>query len=147
MIYIQGVTQIDIDLTNQEVVVEGTAMFIDMIAAVEQTGKKVTISGQGVGLGAAVAVLDESLHSQVVTGSATKGHIRFVQISKEKVLIEGVISSASGLAPGLHGLYITEFGDFSEGCSSSGNHFNPHHKKHGGNINGFLSYSYLGRSS
>lgn len=38
----------------------------------------------------------------------------------------------SGLAPGLHGFHIHEYGDLREGCDSLCGHYNPTNKKHGG---------------
>jgi len=37
-----------------------------------------------------------------------------------------------GLADGKHGFHIHEYGDLSDGCTSSCAHFNPFGKKHGG---------------
>jgi len=37
-----------------------------------------------------------------------------------------------GLAPGLHGFHVHEFGDLSQGCQSAGEHFNPFNMAHGG---------------
>ncbi len=38
----------------------------------------------------------------------------------------------SGLAKGLHGFHVHEYGDLSDGCNSSCSHFNPFNKNHGG---------------
>ena len=37
----------------------------------------------------------------------------------------------NGLAPGIHGMHIHEFGDLSDGCDSAGGHYNPDGVDHG----------------
>lgn len=51
------------------------------------------------------------------------------QVTADKVLIDGTID---GLTPGPHGLHVHEFGDFTDGCLSTGGHFNPAGVAHGG---------------
>jgi Cu-Zn family superoxide dismutase len=59
-----------------------------------------------------------------------KGTIWLTQEGDGKpVALKGEIS---GLAPGLHGFHVHEFGDTTDGCVSAGPHFNPHGKTHGG---------------
>ncbi len=43
-----------------------------------------------------------------------------------------VTGEVTGLKPGSHGFHIHVFGDYSAGCVSTGSHFNPSGKEHGG---------------
>jgi len=43
-----------------------------------------------------------------------------------------VTGQVTGLAPGNHGFHVHQFGDVSAGCGSTGGHFNPAGKEHGG---------------
>ena len=59
-----------------------------------------------------------------------KGVIKFSQnINSKKVRVEYEIK---GLTNGKHGFHVHEYGDLTDGCSSSCAHFNPYNKKHGG---------------
>ena len=60
--------------------------------------------------------------------SGVSGVVRFVQKEGEKVQIT---AEFKGLAPGLHGFHIHEFGNLSEGCKTAGPHYNPFGKNHG----------------
>ncbi|KHJ88394.1 copper/zinc superoxide dismutase, partial [Oesophagostomum dentatum] len=43
-----------------------------------------------------------------------------------------IIGEIEGLAPGLHGFHVHELGDLTDGCTSTGPHFNPGNRPHGG---------------
>ncbi len=94
-------------------------------------------------LGAAVAIMhrggDTRTACGVVRFTQASGKTRVAhtsliqlfipQVSMETVLIDGTID---GLAPGLHGFHVHEFGDFTGGCLSTGGHYNPTSSRHGG---------------
>ncbi|KAI3983112.1 hypothetical protein MKX01_035393 [Papaver californicum] len=56
------------------------------------------------------------------------GTIYFTQQGDEPTKVIGTIS---GLKPGLHGFHIHALGDTTNGCTSTGPHFNPAGKDHG----------------
>lgn len=68
----------------------------------------------------AVAVLNGS---EGVTGT-----ILFAQEGDGPTTVAG---SISGLKPGLHGFHVHALGDTTNGCMSTGPHFNPFDKEHG----------------
>ncbi|ORE01085.1 copper/zinc superoxide dismutase [Rhizopus microsporus var. microsporus] len=43
-----------------------------------------------------------------------------------------IYANLTGLTGGDHGIHIHEFGDLSQGCNSTGAHYNPFNKTHGG---------------
>lgn len=58
-----------------------------------------------------------------------KGSLHFIQHSFTGVThVKGRIT---GLTPGLHGFHIHALGDTTNGCNSTGPHFNPMKKDHG----------------
>lgn len=65
----------------------------------------------------------------VLKGSTeVSGTISFVQEENNPTTIEGEIK---GLTPGKHGLHIHQLGDTTNGCNSTGPHFNPKNVEHG----------------
>tara|TARA_B100001059_G_scaffold233516_1_gene273754 strand:- start:2863 stop:3396 length:534 start_codon:yes stop_codon:yes gene_type:complete len=57
------------------------------------------------------------------------GHVKFTQRKNKKVKVSYEIN---GLSDGEHGFHVHEYGDLSDGCTSSCSHFNPFHTNHGG---------------
>ncbi|CAD6203639.1 unnamed protein product [Miscanthus lutarioriparius] len=68
----------------------------------------------------AVAVLGSS--------EGVKGTIFFTQEGDGPTTVTG---SVSGLKPGLHGFHVHALGDTTNGCISTGPHYNPASKEHG----------------
>ncbi|PON47544.1 Superoxide dismutase (Cu/Zn) / superoxide dismutase copper chaperone [Trema orientale] len=66
----------------------------------------------------------------LITGdsSTIRGSLQFVQDSNGPTQVKGRIT---GLSPGLHGFHIHSLGDTTNGCNSTGPHFNPLKKDHG----------------
>uniref|UniRef100_A0A1D1XRE1 Superoxide dismutase copper chaperone n=1 Tax=Anthurium amnicola TaxID=1678845 RepID=A0A1D1XRE1_9ARAE len=114
---LDGVKRVDVDLNNQVVRVLGSLPVKTMLDALEQTGRKARLIGQGspedFQISAAVAEFK---------GPIIFGVVRLAQVSMELARIE---ASFSGLEPGKHGWAINEFGDLTKGAASTGKVFNP----------------------
>ncbi|KAK4389383.1 Copper chaperone for superoxide dismutase, chloroplastic/cytosolic [Sesamum angolense] len=114
---LDGVKNVDVDLANQVVRVLGTSPVKILTEALEQTGRKARLIGQG--------VPDDFLVSAAVAefkGPAIFGVVRLAQVNMELARIE---ANFSGLPPGKHGWSINEFGDLTSGAASTGKVFNP----------------------
>ncbi|KAL3647238.1 hypothetical protein CASFOL_008206 [Castilleja foliolosa] len=114
---LDGVRNVDVDLTNHVVRVLGNSPVKILTEALEQTGRKARLIGQG--------VPDDFLVSAAVAefkGPSIFGVVRVAQVSMELARIE---ANFSGLSPGKHGWSINEFGDLTEGAASTGKVFNP----------------------
>ncbi|XP_058187257.1 copper chaperone for superoxide dismutase, chloroplastic/cytosolic [Rhododendron vialii] len=117
---VDGVKNVDVDLSNQVVRILGSSPVKTMTKALEQTGRKARLIGQG--------VPEDFLVSAAVSefkGPDIFGVVRLAQVNMELARIE---ANFSGLSPGKHGWSINEFGDLTKGPSSTGKVFNPANK-------------------
>ncbi|XP_039045465.1 superoxide dismutase [Cu-Zn] 2-like [Hibiscus syriacus] len=65
----------------------------------------------------------------LITGdNNVRGSVHFTQIPNGITHVQGKIT---GLSPALHGFHIHALGDTTNGCNSTGPHFNPLKKDHG----------------
>ncbi|XP_005988928.1 copper chaperone for superoxide dismutase [Latimeria chalumnae] len=122
---VPGIRSVEINLAAEQVLVDTTLTSQEVQTLIETTGRRAVLKGMGstnqVNLGAAVAMMSGA--------SLVQGVVRFLQLSEDRCVIEGVIDS---LNPGLHGLHVHEFGDITDSCFSCGDHFNPSGVCHGG---------------
>ncbi|KAJ3672212.1 hypothetical protein LUZ60_006933 [Juncus effusus] len=61
-------------------------------------------------------------------GSEVQGVVTLLQISDGPTTVK---IRVTGLTPGPHGFHLHEYGDTTNGCISTGAHFNPNKMKHG----------------
>lgn len=70
----------------------------------------------------------ETGRAHLAGNSPVKGVLNFTECSGEL----RIVGEITGLTPGQHGFHVHEFGDiFSNGCDSTGKHFNPTKALHG----------------
>lgn len=62
--------------------------------------------------------------------SGTSGIALFVQPDENSPT--WIVVNLDGLSPGYHGFHLQESNNFTEGCNSTGLHFNPFNETHGG---------------
>lgn len=114
---VEGVKNIEVDLSNQVVRILGNSPVKTLTEALEQTGRKARLIGQG--------VPEDFLISAAVAefkGPDVFGVVRLAQVNMELARIE---ANFSGLSPGKHGWSINEYGDLTRGAASTGKVFNP----------------------
>ncbi|XP_038658224.1 superoxide dismutase [Cu-Zn]-like isoform X2 [Scyliorhinus canicula] len=74
-------------------------------------------------------VAEFQIEDQLISLSGAESIIGRSMVDTEEVFVKGTIE---GLKPGKHGLYVCALGNITNGCISSGTHYNPCDKKHGG---------------
>ncbi|KAI5417428.1 copper chaperone for superoxide dismutase, chloroplastic/cytosolic [Lathyrus oleraceus] len=118
---VDGIKNVEVDLSNQVVRILGSTPVKIMTEALEQTGRKARLIGQG--------VPEDFLISAAVSefkGPDIFGVVRLAQVNMELARIE---ANFSGLSPGKHSWSINEFGDLTRGAASTGKVFNPPNKQ------------------
>ncbi|XP_004515745.1 copper chaperone for superoxide dismutase, chloroplastic/cytosolic [Cicer arietinum] len=118
---INGIKNVEVDLSNQVVRILGSTPVKTMTEALEQTSRKARLIGQG--------VPEDFLISAAVSefkGPDIFGVVRLAQVNMELARIE---ANFSGLSPGKHFWSINEFGDLTRGAASTGKVFNPLNKE------------------
>ncbi|KAL9258695.1 Copper chaperone for superoxide dismutase, chloroplastic/cytosolic-like protein [Drosera capensis] len=114
---IEGVKRVEVDLSNQVVRILGTTSVKFLADALDQTGRKAPLIGQG--------VPEDFLVSAAVAefkGPNIFGVVRVAQVNMELARIE---ANFSGLSPGKHGWSINNYGDLTRGAASTGKVYNP----------------------
>ncbi|KAJ4712907.1 Superoxide dismutase [Melia azedarach] len=114
---VTGIKNVEVDLSNQVVRILGNSPVKVMTEALEQTGRKARLIGQG--------IPEDFLVSAAVAefkGPDIFGVVRLAQLNMELARIE---ANFSGLSPGKHGWSINEFGDLTRGAASTGKLYNP----------------------
>jgi len=130
----KDVSDFQINLEEQRVVVTSTLPSENLKDLLETTGKRAVLLGLGQKSEAAVAMLGGLIGSSRVSGVV--GVVRFLQPGGGggPCVIDGTID---GLTPGDHALAIHESGDISRGCDSVGEHYDPYRStRHGSPMNG-----------
>ncbi|KAJ6840003.1 copper chaperone for superoxide dismutase, chloroplastic [Iris pallida] len=117
LLKLDGVKNVDVDLSNQVVRVLGSLPVKTMIDALEQTGRKTKLIGQGNPNDFLVSAAVAEFKGPIIFGV-----VRLAQVNMELARIE---ASFSGLSPGKHGWAIHEFGDLTSGAVSTGKVYNP----------------------
>ncbi|XP_065005511.1 copper chaperone for superoxide dismutase, chloroplastic-like [Musa acuminata AAA Group] len=117
LLKLDGIKNVDVDLSNQVVRVLGSIPVKDMEDALAQTGRNARLVGQGNPSDFLVSAAVAEFKGPVIYGV-----VRLAQVSMELARIE---ASFSGLSPGKHAWSINEFGDLTKGAASTGKNFNP----------------------
>ncbi|XP_078045225.1 copper chaperone for superoxide dismutase isoform X2 [Augochlora pura] len=122
---VKGIENIDISLEKGNVIIQTNLPSSVIQEKIEQSGRKAILKGYGNSLSAVAMLGGNSGYS---VKNKIMGVIRFAQTS-DGCIIDGTVD---GLNPGEHGIHIHECGDISNGCDSTGEHFNPNNTVHGG---------------
>ncbi|KAF7115633.1 hypothetical protein CNMCM5793_002873 [Aspergillus hiratsukae] len=111
---VEGVKNVEANLKDQLVFIEGTAPPSSIVTAIQATGRDAILRGSGTSNSSAVCILET--HSTTVPNKI-RGLARMVQVSSNMTLVDLTIN---GLAPGKYWATVREAGDISRGAESTG---------------------------
>ncbi|PGH16694.1 hypothetical protein AJ79_01567 [Helicocarpus griseus UAMH5409] len=111
---IDGIKNVQGNLKDQLLFVEGTAAPSAIVAAIQSTGRDAILRGSGSSNSASVCILET--HASTVTNSI-RGLARMVQVAPKLTLVDLTIN---GLPSGKYWATVRDNGDISEGPASTG---------------------------
>ncbi|KLJ12319.1 hypothetical protein EMPG_12622 [Blastomyces silverae] len=111
---LDGVKNVQGNLADQVLLVEGTAAPSAIVAAIQSTGRDAILRGSGSSNNASVCILET--HSSTVQNSI-RGLARMVQVAPKLTLVDLTIN---GLPPGKYWATVRDTGDISQGPASTG---------------------------
>ncbi|PSR79908.1 superoxide dismutase [Coniella lustricola] len=128
---LDGISNIEANLKDQLIRIEGTVPPSAIVAAIEATGRDAILRGSGGSNSAAVSILEtfgEDTTIQELTPTANdkisgnlprevRGLARMVEVSPNVTLVDLTIR---GVAPGTYYATIREYGDLKDGAASAG---------------------------
>lgn len=120
---VSGIDNLEIDVPEKRVVVEGRTPPSRILSALLNAGRKAILRGQdsrvAAHLGAAVCIFEH--YPEYDGGWAqynNRGLARLVQVDESHCLVD--VSVGPGLQPGEYNIAVHEYGDISEGALSTG---------------------------
>ncbi|EGC45258.1 superoxide dismutase 1 copper chaperone [Histoplasma capsulatum var. duboisii H88] len=111
---LDGVKNVQGNLKDQVLLVEGTAAPSAIVAAIQSTGRDAILRGSGSSNNASVCILET--HSTTVE-NPIRGLARMVQVAPTLTLVDLTIN---GLSPGKYWVTVRDMGDISQGPASTG---------------------------
>ncbi|EDN05019.1 superoxide dismutase 1 copper chaperone [Histoplasma capsulatum] len=111
---LDGVKNVQGNLKDQILLVEGTAAPSTIVAAIQSTGRDAILRGSGSSNNASVCILET--HSTAVE-NPIRGLARMVQVAPTLTLVDLTIN---GLSPGKYWVTVRDMGDISQGPASTG---------------------------
>ncbi|GJN04284.1 hypothetical protein PR202_ga21820 [Eleusine coracana subsp. coracana] len=108
-----------------------TALFATPSSSVRPFHSLRLVAGSGGAAAARALVVADATKKAVAVLKGTSEVEGVVTLTQEDDGPTTVNVRITGLTPGLHGFHLHEFGDTTNGCISTGPHFNPNNMTHG----------------